>query len=636
MDLTLPQRSILAVLRPSAVLALLAAVSTGCFPGSGGDGPVQARFHPIPAPATKGPAIDPSDVAMISPRTGFLTTGRGLLQRTRDGGTTWTTVWSRRGASLDAIVFADRRHGIAVGSLANRAILLRTTDGGRRWRLEHPRLGPYAFAGLELRLLDSEFGYTVVDPASFMSAPALRTSDGGRTWRRARFPGDADFVSRSVGYAVGYRSRGDCSTIWKTTDGGRSWRLLRCLRIPLHALEFVNERQGFAAGGHSLEAERGPSQVVLRTTDGGQTWQRVYVDPRGGYRHGVSPLVWLHFNDAKHGWARTGACKCCPSAPCSGEVMTTANGGRTWRRNGWAVQLAPGGVRSALVVPTCDETCGVVWRTRDGARTWEPLAGPAGLNFSRVEASGRELYLETFDSAHFLSSDGGKSWRFLRDLSDRDDPPWDKALALRNGLLAVGTYHPELDISRDVGRTFRRVRLGGDGARQVFALAFADTERGLAVTGDYGRACRDEYGGTHVFSTRDGGGSWRRLPDSPFAISALGYVPGLAVAAGQEPGCRPAFAVSRDEGRTWATTRLREPCSVSVAPPRSIWVYCPNLLRLSDDGGDDWRDVRGRFGWSSLAALDDREAWATRDGRLWHTNDRGVSWIQVWPDLPTP
>lgn len=573
---------------------------------------------------------------MVSPRIGFLATGRGAIQRSVDGGTTWKTVWSRRGASLDAIAFADRRHGIAVGSLANRAILVRTKDGGRRWRLERPRLGPYAFAGLELRLLDAEFGYTVVDAASFWSARALRTTDGGRTWRRARFPGEPDFVSRSVGYALGYRSRGECSTISKTTDGGRSWRPLRCLPVPLHALEFVDERRGFAAGGHSLQAERGPSQVVLATTDGAQTWQRAFVDPRGGYHHGASPPVWLHFNDAKHGWARTGACKCCPSAPCSGEVMTTADGGRTWRRNGWAVQLAPGGVRSALIVPRCDETCGVLWRTRDAARTWEPLAGHAGLNFSRVEASGSERYLETFDSAHFLSSDRGKTWRFLRELSARSDPVWDKELSLHGPLLALGTYHPSVDVSHDRGRTFRSVRLGGDGDRQVFALAFAGTQHGLAVTGGYGRACRDEYGGRHVFSTRDGGGTWRRLPDSLFAISTLGYAPGLAVATGQEPGCRPTFALSRDDGRTWTSSSLREPCSVSLAPPRSIWVYCPNLLRLSDDGGGVWREVRGRFGWSSLAAVDDREAWATRGGRLWHTSDGGASWKQVWPQLPTP
>jgi photosystem II stability/assembly factor-like uncharacterized protein len=623
-------------LRPFAALALFAAVSAGCVPGLGDDGAVQARFQPTPPLATAGPAMDPSDVTMVSARTGFLTTTRGFIQRTVDGGTTWKTVWRRRGASLDTIAFAGRRGGIAIGSLANHAILVRTTDGGKSWRLERPRLGPYAFAGVELRLLDAGFGYTVADPASFMSAPALRTNDGGRTWRRARFPGKANFVSRSVGYAVGWRPRGGCSTISKTTDGGRSWRLLRCLGIPLYAVEFVDERHGFAAGGHSLQAERGPSQIVLRTTDGGETWQRVYLDSRGGYRHGVSPPVWLHFIDATHGWARTGACKCCPSAPCTGEVMTTADGGRTWRRNGWAVQLAPGGVRTALVVPRCDESCGVVWRTRDAARTWEPVAGPAGLNLSRVEASGHELYLETFDSAHFLSSDAGKTWRFLRRLSARSDPVWDKALSLRGPLLAVGTYHPELDVSRDGGRTFRRVRLGVDGARQVFALAFADTENGLAATGDYSLACRDEYGGKHLFSTRDGGSSWRRLKDAPFAISALGYAPGFAVATGRASGCRPIFGLSRDDGRTWTTSSIEEPCSVSVAPPRSIWVYCASLLRISDDGGEDWREVRGRFEWSSLAAVDGEEAWATREGRLWLTGDRGASWRQVWPRLPTP
>lgn len=56
---------------------------------------------------------------------------RGLIQRSTDGGETWTTVESGVARTLCAVTFLDQRNGWAAG---HGAIILRTEDGGKSWQ----------------------------------------------------------------------------------------------------------------------------------------------------------------------------------------------------------------------------------------------------------------------------------------------------------------------------------------------------------------------------------------------------------------------------------------------------------------------------------------------------------------------
>src|SRR5213083_3005055 len=121
------------------------------------------RLVPVPPPISHGPMGGVEDVAFLDARDGFVVTaaanaafagsGRGSIQRTADGGASWTTIWSRRRVALGWIGFADARHGFAAGvsfpvgypqSKLPRPLLLRSDDGGRSWRLLRPRLPPGA------------------------------------------------------------------------------------------------------------------------------------------------------------------------------------------------------------------------------------------------------------------------------------------------------------------------------------------------------------------------------------------------------------------------------------------------------------------------------------------------------------
>jgi photosystem II stability/assembly factor-like uncharacterized protein len=582
---------------------------------------------------------------MVSPRVAFLTSrgrqgeGAGRIQRTLDGGLTWTTVWSGKGAFLGAIAFVGQKQGMALGIQRGRLIVLRTSDGGSTWSTLRPRppLEPWDLLDDELHLIDADTAYTTPDPAYFMVSQSVRTTDGGRTWRLAHFRSPGAFVDRLTGYSIGYREDRECSTIRKTVDGGRTWREQLCSSTPLFAIEFLDRDRGFAGGGWPLINEHGPGRILLRTNDGGRSWTRIYRDRRGGYRTGIDPFVALWFFDGAHGWARTGACKCCPSALCAGKVMTTSDGGKTWRGNGAGVQLGTATRSDALLIPSCvDGPCEVLWRTSNAARSWHPVGGLPVRSIGRIYAAGSDVFLETDDTAVYASADGGRTWRFLPALS-RPRALWaERALALRPGLVALASYSGAVSVSTNGGRAFRTVPLRRNA--EIFALAFADSRRGLGVTGTVEHFCADRYGGRTLYATTNGGRSWQKLPLAPFFIGSVGYTDGLIAAVGDLPGCRPALGISRDGGKTWKIERLtrRRSCSVSVAPPAAVWLGCVGGLRVSSDGGKAWRDIEGAADWPSVVAAGEQEAWAKfyRGGSaLWHTVDGGANWTQVWPRL---
>src|SRR5207247_4370574 len=127
-------------------------------------------------------------------------------------------------------------------------------------------------------------------------------------------------------------------------------------------------------------------------------------NPQGG-----RPFVRLAMPDARHGLAATGGCKPGQNAPCAGVALTTSDGGRSWLDTGFtAMQIATAGAGHAWLVPPCFEGCGVIWRTRDGGRSWDPLARPEKVAFSAVTATGAWALVDGA-AGGYRSLDGGRS-----------------------------------------------------------------------------------------------------------------------------------------------------------------------------------------------------------------------------------
>jgi hypothetical protein len=91
---------------------------------------VDVTLPPVSKPSSTLPGANQRDVVFTDARTGFLATGghaaatdqggvynpqAGGIQRTTDGGKTWSTVWSAPGADLGTVTFLSPSTGFAAG-----------------------------------------------------------------------------------------------------------------------------------------------------------------------------------------------------------------------------------------------------------------------------------------------------------------------------------------------------------------------------------------------------------------------------------------------------------------------------------------------------------------------------------------
>lgn len=254
----------------------------------------------------------------LEPRRGFVcgetTDGDGVLLATNDGGLSWEAVADLGDQAWDLpltqVVFADDRHGFAVG--AGEAFW-RTDDGGRRWRriaveglsahgvflldgtgrgwaLSQELTEDYRILGTQHFLtpdagasfvplgdrLDGEPLRVDVSACAFWDERVgvlcgpdgllLRTTDGARNWERRESGVRADLnflVPLPDGRAW---TLGLAGTLLRTDDAGRSWRRVECgAAVELNAAAFADPDRGFLVGDAGL---------ALWTADGGRTFVR--------------------------------------------------------------------------------------------------------------------------------------------------------------------------------------------------------------------------------------------------------------------------------------------------------------------------------------------------------------------------
>lgn len=110
----------------------------------------------------------------------------------------------------------------------------------------------------------------------------LRSIDGGGMWRDAQVPGAEDLDFRDVEafdeklvYLLS-AGPGEKSRIYKTTDGGKSWELQFTTREPkgfFDCMAFWDRERGIAVG----DPVDGKFELIT-TDDGGKTWRRIPTD----------------------------------------------------------------------------------------------------------------------------------------------------------------------------------------------------------------------------------------------------------------------------------------------------------------------------------------------------------------------
>ncbi|HMQ03908.1 MAG TPA: YCF48-related protein [Pyrinomonadaceae bacterium] len=305
----------------SIFLAISAFVFVQSTPGQGW------RAHSIDATG------DLVAIHFTTSRKGFVGGDNGYLAFTVDGGKTWRQYPLNTTEDINEIYFRNEDNGYIV---AGRKLFI-TSDGGSSWRetsiLRDPLGGGQTPVFLSIRFADRRRGLAIGSVLNqqgrVVDSLVMRTANGGESWDRMIVPSKAelffiDFNGSSHGWIVG-----DKGLILATTNGGETWQVQNSNTTnALYNVDFRDDDVGYAVG------EAG---TILRTENGGRVWEKIKNDV-------TATLLRVVFTDDRNGWiiGRRGVIL---HSRDKGRTWDQANGPTTKhlyglymsRRFGWAV-----------------------------------------------------------------------------------------------------------------------------------------------------------------------------------------------------------------------------------------------------------------------------------------------------------
>lgn len=322
-------------------------------------------------------------------------------------GAAWEKQRTGTFAWLHAVFFVDERRGWAAGS---KGALLSTSDGGATWELRKP---PTEDVLRDIFFQDAETGWLVCERSIFKPMAKdesisylLKTTDGGRTWSRVEVTSGADVDLKLTGLRFTDLEHGwvygELGALFFTSDGGATWTRQRVpTRHLLLGASFLDAQTGWLSGG---------GLTVLKTSDGGASWHAGTIFLPAGVEGGQQPrepvrvkpeqyelgetrkiggrrlnAVW--FATHERGWAVGG----------EGVIIKTVDGGRTWQpqvsgvgedlydvrffneSEGWAVGRG-----------------GALLHTRDGGHKWVDTERVTTHALERIHMVGRRAWAVGF------------------------------------------------------------------------------------------------------------------------------------------------------------------------------------------------------------------------------------------------
>ncbi len=202
-------------------------------------------------------------IRFLDPLVGVAVGAAGTIQRTVDGGKTWTVVASGTKRYLTGVAFVDDKHGIAVANPTGTGPgMVRTEDGGLTWHAQ-----PCEIRGGEglaaAAMLPSQIGMAVGGWGGLV----LKSTDGGRSWTRLKHGLTSGILiavtllDANTAVAVGQQG-----VILHTRDGGATWeRRESGTPLELRGVAFADASRGLIVG---------QAGTILTTNDGGLTWRR--------------------------------------------------------------------------------------------------------------------------------------------------------------------------------------------------------------------------------------------------------------------------------------------------------------------------------------------------------------------------
>jgi photosystem II stability/assembly factor-like uncharacterized protein len=386
------------------------------------------------------------------------------VQRTTDGGTSWSAPTMLKGADIEHAVVASPDQGWATDD----SWLWGTTDGGASWHKVRPAPGSDALTvtgnGIWAipRLIGVPRPYALHSTdggATWQKVPGLfiaslafcdpldgwmirdgyfHTTDGGTTWTRvtsapktavtdlAAAPDGtvwaaADYVIRSTNAGASWKrvtqrrrllavtavsadqawAIGRGGVIIHTTDGGLHWvQQPSGVRVHLRHVFFADARHGWVGGDDG---------TFLRTTDGGRHWTAKH------FGHG-GRIGTLSFADARHGIALVGA----PGGAPGTGIISTTNGGATWswthlsRTKDRPTTVSMEDSTHALIIAhALDAHFSHSWTTGDGGKTWQQGTNlPNAESYAALARAAAELCAVGQGGSVVTSTNDGLTWSY--------------------------------------------------------------------------------------------------------------------------------------------------------------------------------------------------------------------------------
>jgi len=291
------------------------------------------------------------DVSCPSATTCFAVASAGWIDRTTDGGATWTATNAGAGTTILSISCPTTATCFTAD---NTGRVLHTTDGGTTWTAQ--TLSQYS-ALSNISCPSVSVCYT---------ANGYTTKDGGATWTQPQVVAGQDVSCPSVTMCIAVRSSG--TAILETTDGGATWTVQASASTTPNAVFCLNT-------SFCVVATNGPS--ILKTTNGGTTWT-TWTSPGGG----------IQFLDV--------AClspSFCMAPFGSSSLWQTSDGGMTW-------SYSDTGTGSNLYAITCPGAggCIAVGGNLNGgtiARYQAPVPTITGQPSSGVEGTSGSVTVAT-------------------------------------------------------------------------------------------------------------------------------------------------------------------------------------------------------------------------------------------------
>ena len=255
-----------------------------------------------------------------------------------------------------------------------------------------------------------------------------------------------------------------------------------------------------------------------------------------------------------------------------------------------------------------DNGAGPMLVSDDGARTWVVGSGlRANIVYQIAWSTATPpLAYAGSDRGLFVSSDFGHSWTQAIGVPSGSvyavavDPA---TPAIVYAAVAVDTYNPAppdspygLLKSLDGGRSWTMINNGISDADRRFigSVAIAHSQPWTLYL----------VAGSHIYTSDDGGSSWRGSTNSAGAVAANPANPSIVYATASAA----AFTVSTDGGRSWRRTWSRTEHSgqragkILVNPARPMEVIIPTEFGVvrSRDSGETWEsislgDIEGAF-----------------------------------------